>query len=281
VAMLGYKPKTKVGRKLAGVRRGTANVGMYPTSVMDMGAASITWFAAFREGKAIFKGNERKAANFADDMVVRTQGSGLPHDIAPIQRGPIGGFVTTLQTFALNNWDYLAKDVFGFRDASNITSKRFARITRFLIGSLMANYVYENLIGVNSPIPNPIGQAIKDINKGEDIDKVLYNVMAEVIEPVPWAGPALKYKSEPSGPVTSVIMDFLTSKNIEGTVRAGAQLAGIPGVNQIKKSKRAAEKGLNTLDIITGGQYDQWGSGRGGRSTRSRSRSRRSRRSRR
>jgi len=91
----------KIGR----VRGAVGKAGMMPVAVTDFGAAAVTWFGAYRQGMKLLK-NEKRAAMYADDVVIKTQGTGAAGEVAPIQRVPEGKFATTLQTFAISNWNF-------------------------------------------------------------------------------------------------------------------------------------------------------------------------------
>lgn len=49
----------------------------------------VTWQAAYSKGMKDFHNNDKKAREFADRMVIRTQGSGNFHERTPVERGTI------------------------------------------------------------------------------------------------------------------------------------------------------------------------------------------------
>jgi hypothetical protein len=73
---------------------------MYSIGLMDMTVAAPTWMGAYRKGMTDFKGDERKAIEYAGRIVRQTQGSGLVKDLAQIQRGgPALRLMTQFYTF--------------------------------------------------------------------------------------------------------------------------------------------------------------------------------------
>ncbi len=84
---------------------------------IDYISAEITWLGAYK--KAISPKNKgglglsrEEALTYANDTTVKTQASAQLHDLAPIQRSLEGRFLTTFQTFVINEWNFLSKDVF-------------------------------------------------------------------------------------------------------------------------------------------------------------------------
>ena len=95
-----------------GLRRKIIEKGMYPIQALDMIAATIGWKSFYDQ--AVSRGmRDGDARIYADDMVVKTQASASRVDSPPVMRNALGKNVFTLQTFALNRFDYLVSDVFG------------------------------------------------------------------------------------------------------------------------------------------------------------------------
>jgi len=57
----------------------------YMIGWMDMMVAAPTWLAAYEKGQGVFKGDEKKAVEYADQAVRMAQSSGLAKDLAVIQ----------------------------------------------------------------------------------------------------------------------------------------------------------------------------------------------------
>ena len=62
-------------------------IAFTPMCIVQMSIDLPTWWGAFEKGLKTFKGNEIKAAEYADSAVRLTQGSGEAKDLARIQRG--------------------------------------------------------------------------------------------------------------------------------------------------------------------------------------------------
>jgi hypothetical protein len=101
--------------RLAPAKQFAAKWSMAGLKWLDMRTAIATWEAGYRRAKSR-RMSEKDAINYADDLVVRTQASALKGDISPIQRSAVGKFFTMFQTFVINDWGYLTKDVLGIRN---------------------------------------------------------------------------------------------------------------------------------------------------------------------
>ena len=267
----------KLGTALRGInktKKAVGKAGMMPVAIVDYATAAATWFGAYRQGMKILKDSKR-AVQWADDVVIRTQGSGSMSEISPVQRSPLGKFVTTLQTFAISNWNFLAKDVLGYKNPKMTSGDRFSAITRFMIGTTMLNYVFEDVMGVNSPMPNLISAAIDSVKNGDDPHEVALKIVIEATEVVPVLGSVSKFGGPLGGVVVQQLERALKFGDPMMVAEALARLAGIPGVSQMKKSARQIKQGGSTADVFTGGLYKPKKKSSGGRrSRRSRRRSR-------
>ena len=282
-----YTGGGKIAKTANAVNRGmlaVAKPGMFPTSMLDMLTAATTWFAAKRKGMKLFNGDVKLADRWADHVVEKTQASATKTNISTIQRHPVGSFVTTLQTFVINQWDFLARDVFGWKNPELKTPERMKRIMRFTMGMMIANYIFEDVLGVNSVVPNPIGELIKGIKDGDDTEDIIWNVILEAAEPIPGLGSIAKYNSAPGGAAVDKAVDVLQARDdpAKAILSLGQLFFPLAGSNQARKSIRQYKAGGSTWDMISGGQYapPKSSDSDGGRSRRSR-RSRRTRSSRR
>jgi hypothetical protein len=64
----------------------TANIGTWPLRYLDLKTAQITWLSGYRYGREFLKLSDKEAVNFADQVVVDTQGSASRIDLATVQR---------------------------------------------------------------------------------------------------------------------------------------------------------------------------------------------------
>jgi hypothetical protein len=264
-----------VARGINTTKKAVGRAGMTPVAITDYMTAAATWFGAYRQGMSILN-NSKRAIQWADDVVIRTQGSGARSEVAPIQRSPMGKLVTTLQTFAISNWNFLAKDVMGYKNPKVTSADRFARIGRFMIGSAILNYILEDVIGVNSPMPNLIKTAMDSIENGDDPHEVALKLVIEATEVVPVVGSVSKFSGPLGGVVTQQLEKALKFRDPKAVAEALARIAGMPGVSQLKKSARQIKQEGSAFDVFTGGRYipKKKSSSGGRRSRRSRRRSR-------
>jgi hypothetical protein len=242
--------------KYAQVQRAAMKPGMYPLSITDLVTAAATWFGAFRQGLAKFGKDARKeAARYADDVVERTQASAAKSIRAPIQRSALGAFVTTLQTFTLNHWDLISRDILGYKNPKIKTKERMLKAWRLFVGMSVLGYVWEDLIGIYSPMPNPVGTIRKALDNGEIDLGLAKELLLEATEVLPLVGALPKFRSAIGGPVVDAIHDILTG-GTRAMLEAAARLAGAPGVSQAKKSYRAYLEDRRPLDVVTGGMSE-------------------------
>jgi hypothetical protein len=88
-------------------------IGNIPTKYTDLFAAEVTWLGGYRYAKDELNLNHKGCVTYADDLVVKTQGSADRLDLSPIQHTPLGKLATTFQTFAINQFGYLKDEVLG------------------------------------------------------------------------------------------------------------------------------------------------------------------------
>jgi hypothetical protein len=220
---------------------------------LDMEAAVISWNGAYRLG--IERGfNHKKAVNFADDVVTRTQGSALPGDLAPIQRSALGKTLTLFQTFVINNWGFLTRDVLGLGNVSITNDVALKKVMTYVAAVTAFNMLYEQA-GVSSPFPTPINDAIRSVSEGDPMALTVEKVAFGLIEPLPIIGSA-RYGKGPGGPTVEALADAV--KSLRGAPmskpipEALGVFTGIPGVSQAGKMMRAEKRGEGLYGQIVG-----------------------------
>lgn len=223
------------------IKKVVGTAGIKPLQILDYGTAMVTWLGAFKKAKTLLKMTEEKAINFADDIVVKTQASAASGDISPIQRNQIGKFITLFQTFVINNWGFLTKDVAGVGTAK--TKDNVRKVVTYLMGVTAVNSLFEDVLGTRSPFPAPLNAFKRELEKGGSQGDAAYASVKELLEVVPLAGGALQYGSSPFGAGIQAITDP-ADRNItpEKLLETGGKLIGFPGTTQIKKIIRALEK---------------------------------------
>ncbi|MCK4330870.1 transglycosylase SLT domain-containing protein [candidate division WOR-3 bacterium] len=229
-------------------KKKVAGVGMIPLTVLDSVAARITLLGAYAKGKQRLKLSEEAAWNYADDVVIRTQASAARSDVAPIQRTQLGKTVTCLQTFVINHWGFLTKDVLGIKNANINNATIVKRVIRFILATTAVNAFYEEGLKLNSPNPTPIRAYREIFEETGDPKKAFARGVKEIAEYIPLWGGRLRYGSEIGGPVLSELLKLIEDGNIDALIK----LIGIPGSNQFFKMVRAHERRGTDIDIALG-----------------------------
>jgi hypothetical protein len=243
--------------KLGQARQAVGNVGMKPLQFLDMQTAKVTWHGAYKKGKSEGM-SERQAINYADDTVTRTQGSAMPSDLSPAQRTALGKALTLFQTFVINQWNFLTRDVMGIGNASIKNKAAVKKTATFIVGATLINMFYEDLLGLPSPLPSPISAFVDALDKGEDIPSASLDAAMEIASLVPIVGGGLRYGSSMLGAPAEFVGDIgkKLAPNYVGPTRSAGELVakglGIPGTAQLVKSLRIANKGGSPADVVLG-----------------------------
>jgi hypothetical protein len=243
--------------KIGKAKQVLGNLGMKPLQFLDMQTAKATWNGAYKKG--LSEGmNERTAINYADDVVTKTQGSAMPSDMAPIQRTALGKAISMFQTFVINQWGFLTRDVLGIKNANINNKMMFKKVAAFVIGTTLFNILYEDILGIPSPMPSPINAFMKSLEKDDDIPSASLDAALEIAQLAPVAGGGLRYGSSMLGAPAEYIGDIgkKLSPNYTGFTRPTGELIGkglgIPGTSQIGKIIRINDKGGSVADMALG-----------------------------
>ena len=274
--------------KIAAVREAWNKswLGMKPLKILDMESATATWIGAFEKGKEVDGLTEEQAIRYADDTVTKTQGSAARHDRAPVQRTAIGRWLTTFQTFVIGNWNFFLREALGAKNTGISFSKALHKVFRLALGATLINSIFEDLMGINSPLPAPISGASKEYARSEDLGKALTAAGLEFLQFMPGTG-GLRYGSgllgapvdyladvarklaEASGR-TNIYYEGSETKKLRGlktsssgpykqtttTTRPGLELLGkglgVPGTAQAVKTYRILQKGGSIPEAIVG-----------------------------
>ena len=246
-------------------QRGVAKAGLWPLKFLDYESRMATWNGGYSFGKAngLSKG---QAIRFADDLVTRTQGSGLAGDVAPIQRNALGKFVTLFQTFNINDFGFLTQDVLGI-SKGRMNKKNFAMAARYIIATTAMNSMFEDVLGIKSPFPTPYTALRDGLEDGDSIPKVMGKVAMEFAETLPVLG-GVRYGSTPLGPgvqlVGELAQKFTDSPMQKPGLELAGKVAGVTGTAQIGKALRAKKRGESLWGQLMG-TYTKNSSGGGGR----------------
>lgn len=250
-------PMRKVSRVYQGGEEGIRLAGKKLTTFLDFQSRLITWKGAYGKAKILLKLGEEAAINFADDTVIRTQGSGRISDLSQVQRTDLGKTLLTLQTFVVNNWSFLAKDVVGMGNPNVKTKEAFGNIFRYILGATAVNIFFEDILKTYSPFPTPIRAYIKQRKKGTSVPmSLLVGSAKELAELAPGPGGAIRYGSSPFGPLSE--MGMAAQRKIAGkpeyksVEQILATLFGVPGTSQFVKIQKGSEANAGLLESILG-----------------------------
>ena len=251
----------KIGKNIHKVGKTVKKVGIAPLSLSDSIVSYTTWLGAEAKGRAQFKksaeykalsGEKAQEAlkefgiNFADDVVIRAQGSAAKSARSPIQRTAEGRFVTTLQTFTIANFDYLSRHVLGIKNPDITKPAQVAKIMRWVATSAMISQGFEQL-GLRSPIPTPVKAYQEELEQTKNKVDAVKVAATEILEFIPIYGGKYKFGSELSGAVVDQLVRLSN-----GDMTALPRLIGTPGFSAILKGYRAYDRNGTAADILMG-----------------------------
>jgi len=251
----------KTGKVLHKVGKEVKQKGILPLSFTDTIVSYGTWFAAEAEGISRFKksleykkldkskrakATQDFARDFADDAVVRAQGSAARSARAPIQRTAEGKFITTLQTFTIANFDYLSRHVLGIRNPDITKPQQVRKIMTWLISSTLISQAFDQA-GWNSPIPQPVKAYNESMGQTDNKVKAIKESALELLEFIPIYGGKYKYESELTGAVAEQLVRLGG-----GDMTALPRLMGQPGFSTLLKGYRAYDADGTAADILLG-----------------------------
>jgi len=236
----------KSGR-IGEMKKLTAKLGMKPLQILDMQTAKITWYGAYRQATEQFGLVGKRAVNYADDVVTKTQSSGTRSNISKIQRFALGRAAALFQTFVINDWNFLVKDVLALGRPEVSQLERFSKITKYIAATTAINIIYEDVLQMNSPYPTPIRVGIEALEAGEDFPSASYRVVRELAEQMPIIGGSIRYGTSPLGGVANIIEQtsekLAGDKGQPGVLELFARFRGYPGTAQVAKWGRMSKKG--------------------------------------
>ena len=271
LADLVYEGKISVAKE-KGIQ-----AGLFLLRALDSVTARVTWNAAYESALKDLKLAEREAIRYADDIVVNTQGSGSILDLSPLQRQTAFRLFTTFQTFAINEFNFILKDILGYQMEGMSNATKIKRALLLVAGTTAINSFYEDVLGVDSPYPTPL-RAFRDAtDQGKDWDTAAWKGVKEVMEVFPIFGGAIRY-SQPGRPshlgaIPGTITDFIENPDVTRVakkmwrgeeikandikaVENVAKLVGVPYTAQISKTLRRYMAGERELWKLLVGKYD-------------------------
>jgi len=237
------------------VQKVTAKAALKPLQILDLETAKACWQGAYEYAKGPMKFSESRARTYADDVVTRTQASAMPGDVAPIQRAVAGKFLTLFQTFTINDWNFLVKDVMRTGREGPFSKPAFKNAMRFVAATTLFNILMEDVLKIQSPFPTPIRAFRESLENGDDIPSLTWNVGKEFIEPIPVIG-AARYGKGPFGPGGELLQESVEFIRKDPMAREwwelGGKWLGVPGTAQTGKVVRARKRGESLYGQIVG-----------------------------
>lgn len=256
--------------KMSGTVGYLAEKSLAPMKWVDSVMAEAGWNAARYYGEKRLKLQGKELYRFADDIVERTQGLGIKGAVSDVQSSAATKWLTLLQTFAIADFNLIARDVLGIKNPEASQGKTIMRVAKYTAATILAGQMYK-MMGLDNVVPDPIG-AYEDAKKeGKGDLRAVGAAAGELLEKVPLIGGSAKYSSSlfgiagewgsilpEAGEKFAASLDWkkLTPKqrayNTKLIARAVGMTAGVPMTNQILKSINAYSKGGNPYQVILG-----------------------------
>ncbi len=231
---------------------GLKKASMAMLQFMDVHTAVASYRALKRYALKELKLKEKEARKYADEMITQTQASALPGDIAPIQRSTLGKAMTMFQTFTINDWAFMYKEVFGI-DRTLSRKEKVKRMVAWAVGTAAFTSLFEDGMEVNSPFSTPFRTMYRLRDMDVPIKDKVKVVGKEFIEPLPGVGGAARYGSHPLGVVVDLIGQFFRDDPMARSwFEIGGRFAPAPGFAQANKSWRGVRRGADFWEILMG-----------------------------
>jgi hypothetical protein len=205
---------------------------------LDYTVATATWYGAY--DKALAEGlSEGRAAIYADDVVIRTQGSGSRSAISPSQRTTIGKALTMFQTFVINDLKLLEQKIPGAWKKGDKKGAMIALINTLGISAAF-NYAYTSA-GFQAPFPEVYTKTKQGYESG-GVGGAALGAAKEIGGMLPVVGGPMKFGQSDVKKTLPVVGDIV---KLQEAVSQGnkaniafqmGKLLGIPGMSQAKKT---------------------------------------------
>lgn len=257
-SLQGLRPREVAGAirrgRITELQSAIGSAGLKPLEWMDMAASNVSWNAAYDVAIKKMGMAEKQAIRFADDLVVKTQGSTMPNDVAAIQRSVAGKAITQFQTFLISDFNFLTREVLGMRDPRMTTQQKIMNVAQFVGTTMAFNVLFEDVMHIQSPFPTLIKDA-KQAATEDSLGAAAWRLASGAAEVFPIIG-ASRYGKGIAGPLAEEWREF--TRGMAGAplapdpLETGLKLAGVPGMQQISKFQRAQKRGENPYDSMMG-----------------------------
>jgi hypothetical protein len=256
---LGRDAKTSIGEAHQKFIRG----GFWAMQNLDYVVARTVWEGAYQKAKhTMTKVNKQPfdpeaAARYADDIVARTQASAMKTDLSPIQKTSTGRALTLFQTFVTANWNMIRELAGGTSSMTYSAGQKMATGLVLAMTYSSWNLLYENMLGIESPMPAPIHTYHRYKEEGKDSHIAALRAVAEFGKLVPIVGGGIRFGSGFLGPVPSSLHSVSQGfSNPERFWEMGAWsalklLGGLP-TSQTKRVVDAIQDDLGLREALVG-----------------------------
>ena len=179
---------------------------LIPMQALDGFVRKIAWETRYDYAKEKLKLSDREAILDADAFVVKSQSHANFVNRPKLQADFVGKILTPLQSFGINQFSYIARELMGFKQykkpvfrngaivgesVNPITKKKVARN---LVAGILANaafgYVYNQVLDMQAPNADPINAFRHGLRRTDSYDEALYDSLIELVGVLPFASSA-------------------------------------------------------------------------------------------
>lgn len=245
-AIIGRRPRDFFHALRTGdfgsIQKALGRPGFKLLEYFDMQAAVMSWNAAYNTARARAMGYSHKdAVRFADDLVVRTQGSTMPGDLAGVQRNALGKLVTQFQTFLIGDFSFVIHEVLtkgkiggggggqippggvpsgtgSWETGGPRSNFQLAKnVIGFLIAVQLVNELYK-LLHIQPGLPDVVGDVQKGIQQKHGPIGLAWDVAVGQLERLPVVG-SMRYGKGMGGAFLEIARDLSRAVREDPMVR--------------------------------------------------------------
>ena len=232
--------------KLGKLKKVATKIGYAPLHYIDSQAAIATWWGAYRRGLSSGMQPGKKLFRYADDVVVKTQVSAARGDLSRIQTHTLGKALTQFSTFVIGESNYLFDIIPGLKSSSLTFSQKLGRASRVVVAGTLANIVYEDVLGMPSPLPTPIRAGAKALREGRGLTGAGIEAAKELSQAIPVLSGARYTGGSPLGPIAQFAGDVASTVKGEPSRvplwTLPLRLKGVPGTVQLERLTKVPGK---------------------------------------
>lgn len=244
------------------IQQAVGRPGFKLMELFDMEAAVMSWNTAYKQATRKMHYNHKDAVRFADDLVVRTQGSTMPGDLSGIQRNALGKLFTQFQTFLISDWNFLTHEVLskgktggggggqippggvpsgsgswetgGKRSSFQLVKNAI----QLLIATQLVNEFYK-MLHIQPAQPDPVKDVQQGLKAGHGPIGLAWDIAVGQLERIPVYGGALRYGTGITGPATETFRNLVRASRNDPLVRNPYEdtlrSAGVPEPEMVSK----------------------------------------------